>query len=49
MDERRLQTFARLALATTLATYLLILVGGLGITALAIIDNLSSPTGKSNL
>jgi len=29
MDERRLQTFARLALATTLATYLLILVGGL--------------------
>lgn len=29
MDERRLQTFARLALATTIATYLLILVGGL--------------------
>lgn len=29
MEARRLKTFARLALATTLATYLLILVGGL--------------------
>lgn len=29
MEDRRLQTFARLALATTVATYLLILVGGL--------------------
>jgi cytochrome c oxidase assembly protein subunit 15 len=29
MDERKLELFARLALATTLATYLLILVGGL--------------------